>query len=615
MYRIFVSDYRNSISFLTKVEGQVHNLEIRSKTGERNAEPKRCNMTKKLAKPNARGLRPLEKGINPETGKAKVFWLPTDEREAERRKAAIEALYTAEGVQWNAVSVHVAMAIARGDKTMIVDADADIQALQSKYPWVTFVWPQEIAEARQQEAKKLLTDRLGTMRGQCLPSFGQLRPRTDDEILRVVAVTELEDNAVEPALIDATDRAFGNGTAAHVRKNCDSLLHSLRAFKGSLHQAIDAYAKAAKEKHVSMDDGLPTEFALAEERFCGFMKRIFADMPLAKYDLAAIDSLRLTIKKRPLSYRKKPIAPETVHRLVKVLNRFHSWLHKSPDFSWRKPLDYEVERVNVQLTNAEIQERYNPHNTPIYTEEQIRILFKYATPMERVLILLALNCGFRQAEALGLQSGEYDLAAKLLARVRYKTKVYGQWRLWDVTCEALRWAEGYRPNKNEATLIQTRAGQPMGRRTKSGNRGAKIANKWASLHRRIEKDHEDFPSYPFSTLRDTGASAIRAIAGGEVAEMYLSHGNPIPDGVLLERYANKPWGRLHEALTQWGSKIGAAFKVDDAFPADYKPSNISVSKGTIEKIRKLQAQGYKVAKIAELAGCPYHIARVYAKAD
>jgi hypothetical protein len=288
-------------------------------------------------------------------------------------------------------------------------------------------------------------------------------------------------------------------------------------------------------------------------------------------------------------------------------------LHKSPAFAWKRPDDYEVERVAIQETNAEIQARYNPCNNEIFTDEQIKTLFKYAIPGERVLILLGLNCGFKQAETLGVQTGEYNLAEKLLARVRTKTKVYGQWRLWDVTCSALAWAEKFRPNKEDATLIQNRNGEALGKRTKGGNRGARIANFWNRLIKRIRKDDKDFPALAYSTLRDTGSTAIREIAGGEVAEMYLSHGSPIPSGILLERYANKPWGKLHDALTIWGEKLRPMLTVEDAFPPDYKPSNIRVSKVTIEKIRSLRKQGFKLKVIAEKVGCRFIIASTYAK--
>jgi hypothetical protein len=95
--------------------------------------------------------------------------------------------------------------------------------------------------------------------------------------------------------------------------------------------------------------------------------------------------------------------------------------------------------------------------------------------------------------------------------------------------------------------------------------------------------------------------------------MYLSHGSPIPSGILLERYANKPWGKLHDALTIWGEKLRPMLTVEDAFPPDYKPSNISVSKVTIEKIRSLRKQGFKLKVIAEKVGCSFFIASTYAK--
>jgi hypothetical protein len=234
-------------------------------------------------------------------------------------------------------------------------------------------------------------------------------------------------------------------------------------------------------------------------------------------------------------------------------------------------------------------------------------------------LLLGLNCGFKQAEALGICIDEINLAEKLLGRVRFKTNVPGQWRLWDVTCLALDWAMKRRPDQSLPVLIQTthgkRIGTALGKRTKSGNRGGRIANFWRALYKRIRKDEKSFPFLPYSTLRDTGASAIRSIAGGEIAEMYLSHGNPIPDGALLESYANKPWAKLHDALTVWGDRLAEAFKVDDPFPAEYRrAANIALSKKTIEKIAELRNQGYKLKTIADKVGCSFYAVRTYQNA-
>lgn len=513
-------------------------------------------MGKQLGKANARGLYRVEKG-------GVTFWIGTEEREAERRKEAIEALWKSIGESWDDVSFEVGKAIARGDKTLtlaipaVAEGQPDVATVllrvaQSKYPWVTLAYAGHTP----------------------------------------VAAADFSDAA----------------------KMIDTVANEMVAERRTLFQAFDAYAEAFKQKYVSPVDNLPTEYALGEGRHLDFVKKVFADMPLAKFDMAAIDRLRTVMAKRPFSAKKKPISIDTVRRLVKVLNRFIRWLHKSPDFKWRKPVDYEVERLSVAETPDEIQDRYNPLNNPIFSDEAIGILFRYATPMERILILLGLNCGFKQSETLGLRVDEYDTAVALLSRVRVKTKVYGQWRLWPITVKALRWTEARRPNPNNQTLIQTRKGEALGHRTKSGNRGAKIANIWRQLEKRIKKDNPTFVMYPYSTLRDTGSSAIRAIAGGEVAEMYLSHGSPIPNGYLLERYANKPWPKLHEALETWWKQIGEQFQVDDAFPDDYKPCRPnSISVATANQIKALRKQGYRVSRIAEMLNVPYHTCLYHAR--
>jgi integrase len=524
-------------------------------------------MTKRLSKPNARGLFPCEKGGH-------TFYLGTERQEAERRKAAIESIFAASGNEWNCMSKTVAMAVARGDKTLTVDPPAEyigkpdhlaraLQNTQAAYPWIQLVYA-GVELAREGEV-----------------------------------------------MLDA----FWDRQEATAKKSLAGI-QSARTFGGNsqkLHAAFDAYAAAMKEKYVSLEDGMPTEYAMTEERNFDFIKKCFADMPLTKFDMDGIDKLLGTIAKRPLNKKGKPIAVNTVRHLVKAIRRFIRWLNKAKDWAWKKPYDYEVERITVQETNAEIQARYNPSNNEVFTPDQIRTLFKYATPGERVLFVMGLNFGFKPAETLRVQTGEYDLAEKLLARVRTKTRVYGQWRLWDVTGLALAWAEKSRPNKEDATLIQTRNGEALGKRTEGGNRGGKIANFWNRLLDRIQKDFPKFPRLPYSTLRDTGASAIREIAGGEIAEMYLSHGNPIPSGALLEKYANKPWAKLHDALTKWGNQLADCFAVADPFPADYQPSNISISKGLTERIHSLRQQGFKLRRIAEIVGCSFYAVRTYAK--
>ena len=64
---------------------------------------------------------------------------------------------------------------------------------------------------------------------------------------------------------------------------------------------------------------------------------------------------------------------------------------------------------------------------------------------------------------------------------------------------------------------------------------------------RVERRIEGFPRFPFKSLRKTVSGVIRRKFGGEVASLMLCHGEATKDE-LLDIYADRPFGRLHEAL-------------------------------------------------------------------
>ena len=115
-------------------------------------------------------------------------------------------------------------------------------------------------------------------------------------------------------------------------------------------------------------------------------------------------------------------------------------------------------------------------------------------------------------------------------------------------------------------MLITERGVPFYRRTKSGKNLSQIfINKWAGLMKRVRKDHPDFPRYSFTSLRDTAADRIRLIAGGEVAAVFLMHGNPVKKDDLLDLYTNRPFGEVFRALRQFEEELRPVF---DAAPND-----------------------------------------------
>src|SRR5262249_20617016 len=152
---------------------------------------------------------------------------------------------------------------------------------------------------------------------------------------------------------------------------------------------------------------------------------------------------------------------------------------------------------------------------------ELAALYEYATPIERLYLLLALNCGFGIGEIATLRTSQVNLDKRYIRRKRGKTGVLGFWRLWPEIVAALRWYLSGRPKSDSPYLILTDKGTPLVEKTKGGNRKQVIPNAWGRLFKRVKKDHPAFPDVSFNKLRKTGASFMRRHFGENVAERYL----------------------------------------------------------------------------------------------
>ena len=65
----------------------------------------------------------------------------------------------------------------------------------------------------------------------------------------------------------------------------------------------------------------------------------------------------------------------------------------------------------------------------------------------------------------------------------------------------------------------------------------------------------DFRRLSYGKLRKTAASLIRRFADGEVAGVFLAHGQPVESDDLLEIYSNRPFGKVFDALRRVGEYL------------------------------------------------------------
>ena len=386
------------------------------------------------------------------------------------------------------------------------------------------------------------------------------------------------------------------------------LVNGVKATGQTLHQALDAFSVWHTE-HYRDVAGRTSEHGNACIGQIDTIKNHVKNMPLDRFDLKTIDALIDYWAARPISKHGKAVAKDTAKNTIKRIRNFVKWLNRSTDFAWRKPLDYEIRPARIKLTPAEKAKRFSPTQVQTYSVDEIATIWKYASPRERVLIVLALNCGFGMRELGTLQlseigldkpHGHYDVIGSFIKRGRYKTDVYGEWSLWPESVAAINWFLGQRPNCQETAFFVTRDGKTLVEPTEGNNRNGRIASVWDRLIKRIMVDVPGFKKLSFNKLRKTGGNLMRRLAGGELFAVYMAHGQSVRGDDLAEVYSDRPFDQVFQALDKVRSELAPVFDgVTCPFPiGDYKKRNPSVSIAVREKIISLRQSGKQYKDIA-----------------
>jgi len=250
---------------------------------------------------------------------------------------------------------------------------------------------------------------------------------------------------------------------------------------------------------------------------------------------------------------KTPISSTTAKNHMTLLKEFFKWLDQEDAYEWTKNFDLSDFRVRVQRTAAESRQQSQTLQVSAFTLEELKTLWGYiTTDKERALFLLGLNCAFASSESGGLHKSEvcldkphphYKLAGSWIRRVRHKSGVYGEWKLWPETAAVIQKAM----QNAGVSVLASKAGKPLIGKTKGGNKGARILNIWRALFRKVWKVEPTFRYLPFKHLRKTSADLIRQVADGELAGVHLCHGQPVKSDALSEIYSNRPFSKLFKA--------------------------------------------------------------------
>ena len=382
------------------------------------------------------------------------FYLGRDRHLAQVRALAIEGIWTAIEMKtkgpatWDKLRLAVAMAVSRGDEAFQVDP--------AEYGLEFGDW---MGDGNSEQAPVFFPNEEAK-----LAWFRELQEECKG--IRLVLAGEAE------SVKTVEDQAQG------YKRVADRLKATARpSSEQTLHQALDAFGQWLG-RHYLDASGRTSTFGTACQRQAGNIKEHSADVKLSAFGCSAIEDLIAYWKNRPQTKRGKPCSTGPCPKLHKCIRHFVKWLHRSDAWDWKKPFDLELDPVRIQLTPAERAAKLSTTQVESYTVEELGILWKYASPKERLPMLLALNCGFGQAEIGTLQlaevhlreaHGHYPLVGSFIKRLRGKTGIYGEWKLWPETEAALDWYLSRRPQTEETALTRNQ-GRPQPSRVNAGGK-------------------------------------------------------------------------------------------------------------------------------------------------
>lgn len=565
-----------------------------------------------------------------------LFRFNRDKRESERRKYRIQELWDSlvdtfgESALWCDETLKIAKAIADGES--IIQFSADELAPR----WLLKVMPLEQRCRASHFASAL-------KRIQRSYSMISAVPAPEDEELYQEGQRKLEAKA-EGAVTEGRKLAeFADLQIAH-------------GTEVTVGEALNAYESFIQEEYTvtpDLEEGLDGERITDTAR--SYLKHIGnireengkegqLDWPLSRLTFDGCQAMIDVWRRRPpLKNGSGPKAGKTCGEVIKrFMNRrgFFRWLHRSDQFEWAKPVDFDELEVEVKSNPAEIAQRMTPLQVECYTVDELAVLNEFANATERFLLLCGLNLGFKRMEISTLRVGELHLFEKhphaefigfdstdndsFVKRIRRKSVVYGEWFLWPLTVQAMQWALERRRNQKAilngdgagrdismrptSILLLNDDGHSYTKQTKGRNPNHKLTNYWTRLVKRVQREHPDFRHLPHENLRDTIANMIRqeykreGVHSSEIASIYLCHGRPYKTDNLLEVYANRPFGQVFDACLWLQEKLQPMF---DSTPADPFPQQRKTGGGgrlrrkVSSQIRRLEKLGMKKTEIAK----------------
>jgi DNA-binding transcriptional ArsR family regulator len=585
--------------------------------------------TGRLSKPDKQGhyARQLGWKLNGKGERVQhKFRLGADKREAERRDDQLRRIWEQidndapnGAALWDNLTLEVAKQVARGaDGVELAPEPEDespasyasrLQQLQNRFSFLRFV------PTDQKRYTAGIGERAIDMRQIVLVG----NPYED-------YWAKHEPFQAPPLKPESADRTVGKGgIEALLDPPYRTLTQSIIDDGATLHQAFEAYERWIKEHYFDEATQTLSEYAYTKIGQIDTLKARHEDIPLVEIDYDFIEKMYRFWKQRPMKRSRKGeekrMSRSSIRHYLGELHRFFKWLHRSKDFAWRKPEDLDDIDRSVPLDTESVKRRIRKVDT--FQLEELKLLNRYATPIERLYLMLGLNCGFGTKEIATLTIGEVFLhqalpadeqevfdfsstdADSFVSLVRNKTTIVGKYLLFDQTVKMLEWVMARRlkqknPAPDQPAILNSK-GMPLDQRSANGNPSRQIPNTFARLHKRIVDDGNEITKLPFKHLRKTAGDLIRRFSDGEVSGVFLLHGSPVTTDKLSDVYTNRPFGKVYEAIRRVEEYLQPVFEEAGDEPTLEQPQAYT-SRKSIDRIAEMKREGKTVREIAEATG-------------
>jgi len=362
----------------------------------------------------------------------------------------------------------------------------------------------------------------------------------------------------------------------------------------TLHESLNAFIKWIRKEYQNQGE-LSDNGRIKIKRVNTFIER-HEDVSLAAVDYGAIESMLRYWRLRP--NRKgtdRQISPHSAKHFIGECKRFFRWLNTANEFQWSLPSGFDS--ISTKISGDKNAQQSRLFQVETFSLKDLRLLYQFASPLDRTFLLLGLNCGFGAAEISSLQADEvhfrvahsedeqqtlgYQSTAtdSWIKRIRRKNRVYGEFLLFPETVKTLQWALSRRQELQKQGLIESGTsalltndkGHRFDKLTSGGNPNRQIANRFSRLKNKIKAAGQAVSNLSFGKLRKTAGNLIRKHSDGETSSVFLCHGKPVATDNLLDVYTNRPFANVFNAIRKVETELKPAFDVAAQKPAPEEP--------------------------------------------